>query len=75
MHSEEAGCKVCQYSHPKRSSQFAGPMPTGIENPLGVEAAVHAAQIYLCILQSDQVIVKVEFDNVFNIASEETKFC
>ena len=31
-----------------------------------VEAAVHAAQIYLRNLQSDQVTMKVDFRNAFN---------
>ena len=32
----------------------------------GVEAAVHAARTYLCNLQPDQVIMKIDFKNAFN---------
>ena len=42
------------------------PCQLGFGVPQGVEVAVHAAQIYLCSLQSDQVIVKVDFKNAFN---------
>ena len=42
------------------------PHQLGFGIPQGVEAAVHAAQLYLCSLQSDQVIVKVDFENAFN---------
>ena len=42
------------------------PRQLGFGIPRGVEAAVHAARIYLRSLQSDQVIVKVDFENAFN---------
>ena len=42
------------------------PRQLGFGMPRGVEAAVRAARIYLCSLQSDQVIVNVDFENAFN---------
>ena len=42
------------------------PRQLGFGIPRGVEVAVHAARIYLCDPQSDQVSVKVDFENAFN---------
>ena len=45
---------------------LTSPRQLGFGIPRGVDAAVHAAQIHLQSLQSDQVIVKVNFENAFN---------
>ena len=42
------------------------PRQLGFGVSRGVQAAVHAAQIFLQDLQSDQVMMKVDFRNAFN---------
>ena len=42
------------------------PRQLGFGVSLGVDAAVHAARVYLQDLQSDQAIIKVDFKNAFN---------
>ena len=41
----------------------------------GVEAAVHAARIYLQNLKEDQVMMKVNFTNAFNIIHWDMMLC
>ena len=41
----------------------------------GVEAAMHAARIYLQDLKEDQVIMKVDFTNAFNIIRWDKMLC
>ena len=42
------------------------PRQLGFGVPHGMEAAIHASRIYLCSLQPDQVLMKVDFKNAFN---------
>ena len=42
------------------------PVQLGYGTPMGAEAAVHAARVYLRNIQSGQVLLKVDFANVFN---------
>ena len=42
------------------------PCQLGYGTPLGAEAAVHAARIYLHNLRPDEVLLKLDFRNAFN---------
>ena len=47
------------------------PIQLGYVTTLGAEAAVHAARLYLTDLQPDYVILKLDFNNVFNSVRRE----
>ena len=49
-----------------RMGLLLAPIQLGFGTPLGAEAAVHSARIYLSNLQPDQVLFKLDFKNAFN---------
>ena len=71
MFFAEVGSYVCQCVCLKVIPDLLAPHQQGFGVSRGVEAAVHAARIFLWDLQSNQVMMKVDFRNAFNLAHRD----
>ena len=69
LHNMVAKCAVHLVNHTIGAD--LAPQQLGCEIPLGCEAAVHAARLYLHNLPSDHLLLKLDVKNAFNCLHRE----
>ena len=58
--------KIASKAMMDRMGSYLSPLQLGYGTPLGVEAAIHSARLYLQDLPINHVLVKLDFKNAFN---------
>src|SRR6218665_455775 len=67
VHLQKASCEMRQQIRSREAKFFFAPLQVGVAVPGGGEAAIHASRSFVTNMTEDEIFVKLDFANAFNI--------